>query len=154
MDDAPTTGARRMDGRGGWIFHGLTRIKLRRPPMIPAVGPGARTAPGIHISPNYLLRCSFRRGWRLIKPLAMNKPNILYIHSHDTGRHIQPYGYAVVTPNLQRLAEEGVLFRENFCVSPTCSPSRARDSSVPTGFRPYGCPANARAQRATPRLRR
>ncbi|MGH2353794.1 MAG: sulfatase-like hydrolase/transferase, partial [Chloroflexota bacterium] len=55
----------------------------------------------------------------------MAPPNVLYIHSHDTGRYIQPYGYAVPTPNLQRLAEEGVLFRQNFCVAPTCSPSRA-----------------------------
>jgi arylsulfatase A-like enzyme len=52
-------------------------------------------------------------------------PNILYIHSHDTGRYIQPYGHAVATPNLQRLAEEGVLFRQAFTVNPTCSPSRA-----------------------------
>lgn len=51
--------------------------------------------------------------------------NILYIHSHDTGRYIQPYGYAVPTPNLQRFAEEGVLFRQAFCAAPTCSPSRA-----------------------------
>lgn len=53
------------------------------------------------------------------------RPNILYIHSHDTGRYIQPYGYAVPTPNLQKLAEEGVLFRQAFCAAPTCSPSRA-----------------------------
>lgn len=55
----------------------------------------------------------------------MKPPNILYLHSHDTGRYIQPYGYAVPTPNLQRLAEEGVLFRHAFCAAPTCSPSRA-----------------------------
>ncbi|MFA6293770.1 MAG: hypothetical protein WC637_18425 [Victivallales bacterium] len=36
----------------------------------------------------------------------MNRPNILYIHSHDTGRYIQPYGHAIATPCLQRLAEE------------------------------------------------
>ena len=53
------------------------------------------------------------------------KMNILYIHSHDTGRFIQPYGYAVDTPNLQRLAQEGVLFRKAFNAAPTCSPSRA-----------------------------
>ena len=51
--------------------------------------------------------------------------NILYIHSHDTGRYIQPYGHAVPTPHLQHLAEEGVLFRQAFCAGPTCSPSRA-----------------------------
>ncbi|HEY64962.1 MAG TPA: sulfatase [Caldilineae bacterium] len=55
----------------------------------------------------------------------MNHPNILYIHSHDTGRYVQPYGHAVPTPNIQRLAEEGVLFRQAFCAAPTCSPSRA-----------------------------
>jgi arylsulfatase A-like enzyme len=53
------------------------------------------------------------------------RPNILYIHSHDTGRYTQPYGHAVPTPNLQKLAEEGVLFRQVFCAAPTCSPSRA-----------------------------
>ncbi len=55
----------------------------------------------------------------------MTKPNIIYIHSHDTGRYVQPYGYAVETPNIQKLAEEGVLFRQAFCANPTCSPSRA-----------------------------
>jgi len=62
------------------------------------------------------------------------QPNILYIHSHDTGRYIQPYGHAVPTPALQRLAEEGVLFRQNFCVTPTCSPSRA---ALLTGCYPH-----------------
>jgi arylsulfatase A-like enzyme len=51
--------------------------------------------------------------------------NIIYIHSHDTGRYIQPYGYAVETPNLQNFAEEGVLFRNAHCAAPTCSPSRS-----------------------------
>jgi N-sulfoglucosamine sulfohydrolase len=55
----------------------------------------------------------------------VKRPNILYIHSHDTGRYVQPYGHAVPTPNLQRLAEQGVLFRQCFCAAPTCSPSRA-----------------------------
>lgn len=54
-----------------------------------------------------------------------DRPNILYIHSHDTGRYVQPYGYAIPTPNIQRLAEEGILFRKAFCAAPTCSPSRA-----------------------------
>jgi len=53
------------------------------------------------------------------------RPNILYIHSHDTGRYTQPFGHAVSTPNMQRLAEQGVMFRQNYSVGPTCSPSRA-----------------------------
>lgn len=55
----------------------------------------------------------------------MKQPNVLYLHSHDTGRHIAPYGYAVETPRLQRLAGEGVIFRQAFSAASTCSPSRA-----------------------------
>lgn len=53
------------------------------------------------------------------------KPNILYLHSHDTGRWIRPYGFMARTPNLQHFAEEGVIFRNAYCVAPTCSSSRA-----------------------------
>jgi arylsulfatase A-like enzyme len=63
-----------------------------------------------------------------------HRPNVLYIHSHDTGRYIQPYGFAVPTPNLQRFAEQGVLFRQAFCANPTCSASRA---SLLTGAWPH-----------------
>ncbi|MEM9752651.1 MAG: sulfatase [Planctomycetota bacterium] len=57
----------------------------------------------------------------------MPKParNVVYIHSHDTGRYIAPYGHALPTPSYQRFAEQGVLFRHAFCANPTCSPSRA-----------------------------
>lgn len=55
----------------------------------------------------------------------MSRPNIIYIHSHDTGRYLQPYGYAVPTPRIQQLAEQGVLFRQAFAAAPTCCPSRA-----------------------------
>lgn len=61
-------------------------------------------------------------------------PNILYIHSHDTGRYTSPYGYNMPTPNLQKLAEGGVVFRGAFCAAPTCSPSRA---SLLTGACPH-----------------
>jgi arylsulfatase A-like enzyme len=40
---------------------------------------------------------------------AANRPNIIYIHSHDSGRYLLPYGYNVPTPNLQKLASEGIL---------------------------------------------
>src|SRR5215216_2130018 len=60
--------------------------------------------------------------------------NVLYLHSHDTGRYLQPYGHACETPNLQRLAEEGVLFRNAFSAAPTCSPSRA---ALLTGQSPH-----------------
>jgi N-sulfoglucosamine sulfohydrolase len=53
------------------------------------------------------------------------RPNILYLHSHDTGRYVQPYGFPVETPRIQALAEEGMLFRQAFCAASTCSASRA-----------------------------
>jgi arylsulfatase A-like enzyme len=55
----------------------------------------------------------------------MRRPNILYLHSHDTGRYAQPYGEQVPMPNVQALADQGVLFRRAFCAAPTCSASRA-----------------------------
>lgn len=55
----------------------------------------------------------------------MDRPNILYLHSHDTGRYIQPYGFGLTSPAFQKLAEQGVLFRQHHCNAPTCSPSRA-----------------------------
>jgi len=55
-------------------------------------------------------------------------------HSHDTGRFTSPYGYSVATPNLQRLAAGGVVFRQPYCAAPTCSPSRA---SLLTGQCPH-----------------
>ncbi|MGH8501198.1 MAG: sulfatase-like hydrolase/transferase [Gammaproteobacteria bacterium] len=57
----------------------------------------------------------------------MKKPNILWIctdqQRFDTlGRYGNPH---VHTPNLDRLAGEGVLFEQAYCQSPVCTPSRA-----------------------------
>lgn len=51
--------------------------------------------------------------------------NILYVHTHDTGRYIEPYHPEIPTPSLMALAKGGTLFRQAFCCGPTCSPSRA-----------------------------
>lgn len=66
----------------------------------------------------------------------MNRPNIIFMHAHNTGRYVEPYGHAVVSPNLMRLASEGVVFRQAFCAGPTCSPSRG---SLMTGSWPHVC---------------
>lgn len=60
--------------------------------------------------------------------------NILYIHTHDTGRYTSVYGKNVPTPKLQRFAEEAVVFRNAYCASPTCSPSRG---ALLTGCYPH-----------------
>ncbi len=60
-----------------------------------------------------------------LRAAAGKPPNILYLHSHDTGRYLKPYGFATPTPRIQQLASEGVLFRKAFSAAPTCSPTRA-----------------------------
>jgi arylsulfatase A-like enzyme len=63
-------------------------------------------------------------------------PNIVFLISDD---HSLPdvgcYGNSVVrTPNLDRLAKEGVRFTNTFCTSPQCSPNR---SSIFTSLFPH-----------------
>ncbi|WP_407267947.1 sulfatase [Radiobacillus sp. PE A8.2] len=54
----------------------------------------------------------------------MEKPNIILITSHDTGRYLGCYGRGVETPEINQLAEEGIRFDQYFCPAPQCSPSR------------------------------
>ncbi|MGJ3243598.1 MAG: sulfatase family protein [Opitutales bacterium] len=60
--------------------------------------------------------------------------NVVYLHAHDAGRYVQPYGYPFENPNLMAFAREGVLFRKAFASSPTCGPSRA---ALTTGQYPH-----------------
>jgi arylsulfatase A-like enzyme len=55
------------------------------------------------------------------------RPNILFIMSDDhSERAISAYGSSIIeTPNLDRIAAEGVLFRESFVANSICGPSRA-----------------------------
>lgn len=58
---------------------------------------------------------------------AADKPNIVLIVADDLGYcDSELYGCdAVPTPNLMRIANEGVLFTAGYVTSPVCSPSRA-----------------------------
>ena len=53
-------------------------------------------------------------------------PNIVYINFHDTGRHFGCYGQKTVqSPNIDRLAEEGMRFTQAVGVNSLCTPARA-----------------------------
>jgi len=70
---------------------------------------------------------------------ASPRPNILWIVADDLGTDLGCYGVeAVRTPNLDRLAEQGVLYENLFTSTAVCSPSR---SGLITGMYPVstGC---------------
>jgi len=60
------------------------------------------------------------------------RPNILWLIAEDFGPHLGCYGTKEVsTPNLDRLASEGVRYTRFFTTAPVCSPSR---SALMTGM--------------------
>ncbi len=61
------------------------------------------------------------------------KPNILFISIDDLRPEIGVYGGKAVTPNLDALAQQGIVFTNAFAQQAICGPSRA---SVMTGVRP------------------
>ena len=63
-------------------------------------------------------------------------PNIIFIVTDTQGRNmVSAYGprLGVDTPNIDRLAAQGVLFENSFATSPLCTPAR---SSWYTGLHP------------------
>lgn len=64
------------------------------------------------------------------------KPNFVITIADDHGvYHSSPYGATEIeTPNLQRLADEGMRFDNAYVASPACAPSRA---ALFTGMMPY-----------------
>jgi len=65
---------------------------------------------------------------------APPRPNVLFIAVDDLRPQLGCYGCeGMVSPNLDRLAAEGVVFNRSYCMVPTCGASRA---SLMTGIRP------------------
>jgi arylsulfatase A-like enzyme len=57
---------------------------------------------------------------------APTRPNVLWLIAEDFGQHLGCYGAKeVTTPNLDRLAAEGVRYDRFYTTAPVCSPSRS-----------------------------
>lgn len=80
------------------------------------------------------------------KKAMAKRPNILWLISDDTSHGMLGYaGGRVLSPNIDSLARNGVVFDNSFCVSPACCPSRyncltgrygGRAASVRDGAKP------------------
>ena len=95
------------------------------------------------------LAAAFLLGWVACAP-APGPPNLIFVFSDDHAAHaIGAYGSAINrTPNLDRLAAEGMLFRNAFVTNSICGPSRA---TVLTGQFGHlnGVPTNTEALHPT-----
>lgn len=73
-----------------------------------------------------------------------DRPNVLFIISDDLNNLLGCYGDPQVkTPNINRLAGQGVLFNRAYCTFPLCGPSR---NSLLTGLYPNSTGIHANAQ--------
>jgi N-sulfoglucosamine sulfohydrolase len=76
-----------------------------------------------------ILLCSFAT-----IPFAALRPNLLFVIADDcTHRDIGCYGGQALTPNIDRLAVEGMRFTQCFQAAPMCSPTR---HNIYTGLYP------------------
>lgn len=96
----------------------MKRRGLTRREIIHTLGAGAATV----ILPR----------WVLAGPSGRERPNVLFILADDHAAHaISCYGSRINrTPNLDRIAREGIRFTNCFCTNSICAPSRA---SILTG---------------------
>ncbi|MBI1357023.1 MAG: sulfatase-like hydrolase/transferase [Acidobacteria bacterium] len=65
--------------------------------------------------------------------MSAARPNIVWISIEDTGQEVEPYDLLAKTPNIARLAAEGVTFLNAFSHAPVCAPTR---SGIITGMYP------------------
>ncbi len=85
-----------------------------------------------NLLPHFLLLVSLVTVQPTYGQATENLPNILWITCEDLNAFLGSYGDAqAITPNLDRLASEGVRFTQAFATAPVCSPAR---SSLITGI--------------------
>ncbi|RKR12158.1 arylsulfatase A-like enzyme [Maribacter vaceletii] len=71
-----------------------------------------------------LIICSFQH--IVSQKKKEEQPNIIWLMAEDISLDLEVYGMqAVKTPNLNKMAKDGVLFTNCFVTNPICSPSRS-----------------------------
>ncbi len=71
---------------------------------------------------------------------SLVRPNILWLVAEDMSAYLPPFGDSTIeTPNISRLAAEGVIYTHLFSPSGVCAPSRA---AIATGMYPSAIGAN------------
>ncbi|WP_081997697.1 sulfatase family protein [Wocania ichthyoenteri] len=72
------------------------------------------------------LSCKKEANKKLIENRKQNHPNIVIIYADDLGfGDVSCYGSTeLLTPNIDRIANEGIRFNNGYATSPTCTPSR------------------------------
>lgn len=68
-----------------------------------------------------------RKGERKMSSVDKKQPNIVFVLTDDQGYWALGCNgnKEIITPNIDKLAQEGARFENFFCVSPVCSPARA-----------------------------
>src|SRR4028119_252183 len=80
--------------------------------------------------------CLHKEAWAQSKKSTVKaaKPNILWITCEDMSANLPSFGDStILTPNLSKLASQGIRYTRMFSVSGVCAPSR---SAIITGMYP------------------
>jgi len=101
----------------------MSTLNYTRREFLKAVGLGAAALAG----PASLFAAQKRKG-------GSKKPNVLFIVVDDLRPQLNCYGHKqMISPHIDRLASQGVVFLRSYCQVPVCGASRA---SLLTGVRP------------------
>ncbi len=76
---------------------------------------------------SFVLSCEFNKHEKVSEIKKPNRPNILLLMSdNQSADHLGCYGdRSIKTTHIDKLAKEGVIFKNAYCSAPSCSPARA-----------------------------